>query len=180
MPVLLIYPIVQVRKWLTISARSEGKPAGFKYRSRGCYRLVRSCSYAEYGRATMWWTTRRELRERHALAATPNHGIELSGHWHALERLGEREISWGIRLEQFGVAISGTMVGKFATPPTYIRGLVVDDEFVANYWLPGPEHFASGVLRLRIEAGARSMVGTGSWFALGRDANEVRTFRWER
>ena len=99
----------------------------------------------------MWWKRKSEQLEFRALAATPNNGVDLSGHWTAYVQTRTSDVLWSVQLEQHGTAVYGWMQCKLAAlHPLQIRGILVGTRLIANYWRPHKSHMGSGVIDLEL------------------------------
>ena len=94
-----------------------------------------------------WRATKLNL-DFDALLATPC-DFDLSGHWRAYYPAPSGEVLSGVQLEQYGAAIFGRMQCKFAAAtPLSIRGILLGERLVANYWRPDQQAMGSGILDL--------------------------------
>lgn len=124
---------------------------------------------------------RNKHLELRALDATPSGGVDLSGCWTAFCQQEQGEVISYVRLEQHGTAVFGSMQCKFAAAhPLEIRGILLGDRLVANYWRPHESLMGSGLLDLRLADGRRELHGRGSWYNAETGAQEMMTFRLQK
>lgn len=124
---------------------------------------------------------RKQHLELRALDATPSGGVDLSGYWTAFCQQEQGEVTSYVRLEQHGTAVFGSMQCKFAAAhPLEIRGILLGDRLVANYWRPHESLMGSGMLDLRLADGGRELHGTGSWYNAETGAEQTTAFRFKR
>jgi hypothetical protein len=116
-----------------------------------------------------------------ALSAT-SCNVDLSGHWHALARQENgSNVSFGVQLDQYGIAVFGRMQCKFAAdPPLKIRGIVHDQQLIANCWRSDGENVGSGVFTLAIIDAGHALLGKGTWNSTSNGFSETSEWRWER
>ncbi len=126
----------------------------------------------------MWLLRKKQNLEFDALSATPS-GVDLSGHWRAYELTPNGEVLSGVRLTQYGAAVFGQMQCKFAAaPPLVIRGIVLGERFIANYWRPHKQLMGSGLLELTVGDDVTRLFGTGTWHSAANGEQEVYECRW--
>jgi len=132
--------------------------------------------------AVMWRRKDVKRLESRALAATPNHGIDLSGQWTSLVKDAAGDITLGVQLEQYGAAVYGWMQFKLAAlHPLEIRGIVMDARrLVATQWRPHENGMGSGILDLQIESSGELLVGFGSWYDAGSAEELKYELHWRR
>ena len=129
----------------------------------------------------MWWKRKSEQLEFQALAATPNNDVDLSGHWAAYQKTEKGDVLVGVQLEQHGTAVYGWMQCKFAAAhPLQIRGIVIGNRLIANYWRPHKDGMGSGVIDLTLKSGGQLLVGSASWYNAEDSNEETYDFRWQR
>jgi hypothetical protein len=116
-----------------------------------------------------------------ALSATPC-SVNLTGHWHAFTRQDDgSSVSFGVQLEQYGTAVFGSMQCKFAADaPLIVRGIVHNQQLIANYWRADGQEIGSGMLTLAISENGRALLGKGSWNYTSEGMSETYEWRWDR
>jgi len=128
----------------------------------------------------MWLWQQKPNLEAAALAATPC-GIDLSGLWTAFCASSTGEVLFGVRIEQYGTAIFGHMQCKFASAaPFVIRGIVLKEGLIANYWRPDKYLLGSGMLEMAIASDAETIQGTSTWYSVGGGHPSIDQWRWQR
>ena len=128
----------------------------------------------------MWRLRKRRNVELEALAATPCR-FDLTGHWSAYYAAVNGDVLWGVQLAQHGTAVFGWMQCKLAShAPLTIRGIVLDDRFIANYWRPHVDDMGSGVLDLLLSHNGNALHGDGTWHDAVTGEPESHVWRWEK
>jgi hypothetical protein len=128
----------------------------------------------------MWPWKQKPNMEVEALAATPC-GIDLSGYWTAFCLSPTGEILFGVRIEQYGTAVFGHMQCKFAfAAPFVIRGIVLGDRLIANYWRPDKYLMGSGMFDMVVASDTATVEGTSTWYSVGGDNPTTNQWRWQR
>ncbi len=131
---------------------------------------------------SLMWSknTKRDL-DQAALDVTPNDGVNLSGRWTACYRQGVGDVLSGVQVQQYGTAVFGTMQCKVAAAaPIKIRGIVVGERLIANYWRPHEEGMGSGMFDLRISQDGRRLNGIGSWCDADTGTQKSFDYQWEK
>lgn len=119
--------------------------------------------------------------DREALAMTPICGSTLTGHWRARQETNNGYVSWGVQLEQHGMAISGSMQCKFAgAHPLTIRGILDDGNLTATWSRPYKYCMGSGVVHLTISPDGNTLTGTTRWYNAENPDGIVDDWCWER
>ncbi len=113
----------------------------------------------------MWFSKRKHRLDARALALTPNSGVCLDGRWFAYQPASSGEIDYVLVLEQHGMALFGHMQSTIATTqPIDIRGIVLENRVVAQYWRCQKGHMGSGMFDLHISDEHSRMEGTSTWY----------------
>jgi hypothetical protein len=128
----------------------------------------------------MWPWKKKTNMDAAALAATPCN-IDLTGHWTARLLSPSGDILFGVRLEQYGTAVFGTMQCKFAADaPCVIRGIVVGNRLIANHWRPDGYRMGSGMLDLTVAADSATAHGTSNWYSIGDEPPDTIEWTWQK
>jgi hypothetical protein len=128
----------------------------------------------------MWPWKRKTNLDSVALAITPC-DIDVTGHWTARLLSPSGDILYGVRLEQHGTAVFGNMQCKFAyAAPCMIRGILLGDRFVANYWRPDEQLMGSGMFDMKVTADAAAADGTSMWHSIGNEIPDTGQWHWKK